>query len=84
LHELGYVEGQNLLLEIRWAEGRPELLPGLAAELLSTGPDVLVTSGSESILTLKRATDVIPIIMATVMDPVALGIAASLAKPGAT
>ncbi len=82
LHELGYVEGQNLLLEIRWAEGRPELLPGLAAELLSTGPDVLVTSGSESILTLKRATDVIPIIMATVMDPVALGIAASLAKPG--
>jgi putative tryptophan/tyrosine transport system substrate-binding protein len=43
LRELGYVEGQNLLLEIRWAEGRPDLLPGLAAELLSTRPDVLVT-----------------------------------------
>ena len=82
LHELGYVEGQNLLLEIRWAEGRPDLLPGLAAELLRTRPDVLVTAGSESILTLKRATGVVPIIMATVMDPVALGIAASLAHPG--
>jgi len=81
LRELGYVEGQ-LLLEIRWAEGRPDLLPGLTAELLSTRPDVLVTSGSEAILTLRRATDVIPIIMATVMDPVALGIAASLAHPG--
>jgi putative ABC transport system substrate-binding protein len=82
LRELGYVEGHNLLLEIRWAEGRPELLPGLAAELLSTGPDVLVTSGSESILTLKRVTGVVPIVMATVMDPVALGIATSLAQPG--
>jgi ABC-type uncharacterized transport system substrate-binding protein len=82
LHELGYVEGRNLLLEIRWAEGRPDLLPGLAAELLSTQPDVLVTSGSEAILTLKRATRVVPIIMASVMDPVALGIGASLAQPG--
>ena len=82
LHELGYVEGQNLLLEIRWAEGKPDLLQGLAAELLSTGPDVLITSGSEAILTLKRATGVVPIIMATVMDPVALGIVASLAHPG--
>jgi len=82
LRDLGYVEGQNLLLEIRWAEGRPDLLPDLAAELLNTRPDVLVTSGSEAILTLKRATGVVPIIMATVMDPVALGIAASLAQPG--
>jgi putative ABC transport system substrate-binding protein len=82
LHELGYVDGQNLLLEIRWAEGRPDLLPGLAEELLRIRPDVLVTSGSESILTLKRATGEVPIIMATVMDPVALGLAASLAKPG--
>ena len=82
LRELGYVEGQNLLLEIRWAEGRPDLLPALTAELLSTRPDVLVTSGSEAILTLKRATDVVPIIMASVMDPVALGIAAGLAHPG--
>jgi ABC-type uncharacterized transport system substrate-binding protein len=82
LHELGYVEGHNLLLEIRSAEGRPDLLPGLAAELLSTRPDVLVTSGSEAILTLKRATGVVPIIMASVMDPVALGIGASLAQPG--
>ena len=79
---MGYVEGQNLLLEIRSAEGRPDRLPGLAAEILGTRPDVLVTAGSEAILTLKRATDVIPIIMATVMDPVALGITPSLAKPG--
>ena len=82
LGDLGYVEGQNLLLEIRWAEGKSDLLQGLAAELLTTRPDVLVTSGSEAILTLKRATGVVPIIMATVMDPVALGIAASLAQPG--
>src|SRR5688572_13194157 len=66
LHELGYVEGQNLLLEIRSAEGRPDALPGLAAELLSTGPDVLVTSGSEATFTLKRATGAVPIVMATV------------------
>ena len=82
LRGLGYVEGQNLLLEIRSAEGRPDRLPGLATEILSTQPDVLVTAGSEAILTLKRATSVVPIIMATVMDPVALGIAPSLAKPG--
>src|SRR5256712_4735060 len=82
LGELGYVEKQNLVLEIRWAEGKPDLLRGLAAELLSTRPDVLVTSGSEAILTLRRATDVVPIIMATVMDPVALGIVVSIAHPG--
>jgi putative ABC transport system substrate-binding protein len=82
LRELGYVEGQNLLLEIRSAEGSPDRLSGLATEILSTQPDVLVTAGSEAILTLKRATAVVPIIMATVMDPVALGIAPSLAKPG--
>ena len=82
LRELGYIEGQNLLLEIRSAEGRPDRLPGLAAEILNTRPDVLVTAGSEAILTLKRATTVVPIIMATVMDPVVLGITPSLAKPG--
>jgi ABC-type uncharacterized transport system substrate-binding protein len=82
LRELGYVEGQNLILEIRSAEGKPDRLPGLATEILSTRPDVVVTAGSEAILTLKRATAVIPIIMATVMDPVALGITPSLAKPG--
>jgi putative ABC transport system substrate-binding protein len=82
LRDLGYVEGQNLLLEIRSAEGRPERLPALATEILSTQPDVLVTAGSEAILTLKRATAAVPIIMATVMDPVALGITPSLARPG--
>ena len=54
LRELGYVEGQNLLLEIRSAEGSPDRLSGLATEILSTQPDVLVTAGSEAILTLKR------------------------------
>jgi putative ABC transport system substrate-binding protein len=82
LRELGYVDGQNLLLEVRSAEGRPDRLPALAAEILSTRPDVLVTSGSEAILTLKKATSAVPIIMATVIDPVGLGVAASLAKPG--
>jgi ABC-type uncharacterized transport system substrate-binding protein len=81
LSELGYVEGQNMRLEIRSAEGKPDRLAGLAAEILATRPDVLVTSGTEAILTLKRATSVVPIVMATVIDPVGLGIAASLARP---
>jgi putative tryptophan/tyrosine transport system substrate-binding protein len=82
LQSLGYVEGEHVTLDIRWAEGNPDLLPPLAASLLSARPDVLVSAGSEAILTLKRATDTIPIVMATVIDPVVLGVAASLARPG--
>jgi putative tryptophan/tyrosine transport system substrate-binding protein len=82
LRNLGYVEGQNLVIEIRSAEGNPELLPRLGAELLKTRPQVLITSGTEGILTLKRATATVPIVMATVMDPMALGVAASLSQPG--
>jgi ABC-type uncharacterized transport system substrate-binding protein len=82
LRDLGYIEGENLILEVRWAEGQPDVLPRLAAELVNIRPDVLVASGSEAILALKRATSTLAIIMASVMDPVALGIAASLAKPG--
>src|SRR5437870_11727779 len=71
LRELGYVEGRNLLLEIRSAEGRPDRLPGLAAEILSTRPDVLVPAGSESLLTLHPATDLLPITTPPVVHPLA-------------
>jgi putative tryptophan/tyrosine transport system substrate-binding protein len=82
LRELGYVEGQNLVLERRWGQGKPERLPGLAAELVAVKVDIIVTAGSEAALAAKRATTSIPIVMATGADPVALGLAAGLAHPG--
>ena len=82
LRDLGYVEGQNLVIEFRWAEGKYDRLPGLAAELIRSGVDVLVTHGTPGTLAAKRTTTVIPIVMATVGDPVATGLVASLARPG--
>jgi putative ABC transport system substrate-binding protein len=82
LRELGYVEGQNILIEARWANGRFELLPGLAAELVHLKVDVLVTSLTQATLAAKQVTKTIPIVMAGVGDPVAAGLIASLARPG--
>lgn len=82
LRELGYVEGQNILIEARWANGRFELLPGLAAELVHLKVDVLVTSLTQATLAAKQVTTTIPIVMAGVGDPVAAGLIASLARPG--
>jgi putative ABC transport system substrate-binding protein len=84
LRELGYVEGQNLALEVRAAEGQFERLPGLAAELVRLHVDVIVASGPEATLRAARdATETIPIVMrARDYDPIALGYVAGLARPG--
>ena len=82
LRELGYVEGQNILLEYRWAGGKPERLPALAAELVRLKVDVIVTGGEQAILAAKQATPTIPIVMGASNDPVGAGLVASLARPG--
>src|SRR3984893_13839461 len=82
LHDLGYVAGQNLTIEYRFAEGRAEMLDSLAAELVRLRPDVIVTVGTSAVLAVERRTTTIPIVMATAGDPLRSGLAASLARPG--
>ena len=82
LRELGYVEGQNLAVERRWAEGRAERYHELAAELVAWKPDVIVVAFTPSVSAAKRATSTIPIVMAIAGDPVGTGLVASLAHPG--
>jgi putative ABC transport system substrate-binding protein len=82
LRELGYVEGKNVAIEYRWAEGKSERLPDLAAELARLDLDVLVTSGTPGVRAAKQATKTIPIVMAASGDAVATGLVASLARPG--
>ena len=82
LRELGYVEGQNFVIEYRSADGRPERFPALATELVSLKVDVIVTRGTPAVLAAKKATGSIPIVMATSADPPGYGIVSSLARPG--
>jgi len=82
LRELGYVEGQNVAFETRWAEGQLGRLGSLVSELIAAKVDILVTAGTESAVAARKATAAIPIVMATGADPVVMGLAASLAKPG--
>jgi hypothetical protein len=82
LRELGYMEGHNILLESRWAEGHRERLAELAADLVRMKVAVIVTESTPSALAAKQATDTIPIVMATSGNPVADGLVASLARPG--
>jgi ABC-type uncharacterized transport system substrate-binding protein len=82
LRRLGYEEGKNIVIHQRWAEGRYERLPGLAAELVKLNVDVLLTHGTPGALAAKQATSTVPIVMAAVGDPVEAGIVASLARPG--
>ncbi len=82
LRDLGYVEGQNIIIEWRWAEGRPERLPDLAAELVRLKLDAIVTAGTPAIQAARKASDWIPTVMANSGDPVATGFIASLARPG--
>jgi putative tryptophan/tyrosine transport system substrate-binding protein len=82
LHDLGYTERHNLVLEHRWAEGRYEWLPELAAELVRLPVDVLVTWTTPAALAAQKATVTIPIVMAAIGDAVGAGLVASLARPG--
>jgi len=82
LRELGYVEGKNIIIEYRRAEGQFERLPDLAAELVHLKVDVIVASGSASTRCAKEATATIPIVMASDNDPVGSGFVASLGRPG--
>lgn len=82
LRELGYVEGKNVIIETRFAEGRNERLPELVAELLRLKVDVLLAGSTPGALAAKRATTTVPIVFAGVTDPVGAGIVASLARPG--
>jgi putative tryptophan/tyrosine transport system substrate-binding protein len=82
LRELGYVEGQNIVIEFRSAEGQYDRLPGLAAELIGLKVSIIVVGSSNAIQAAKQATDTIPIVMGSVSDPVAAGFVASLARPG--
>ena len=82
LRDLGYVEGQNVVIEYRYAEGKAERLPDLAAELLRLKVDVIVAGGTLAPLAAKHATGTIPIVMSAAGDPVGTGLVPSLAKPG--
>src|SRR5262249_53271356 len=82
LRDFGYVEGTNLTIEYRWAQGHYERLPELAAELVRSNVDLIVTHGTPGSLAAKRATATIPIVIASIGDPVAVGIVTNLARPG--
>jgi putative ABC transport system substrate-binding protein len=82
LHERGYVEGQNLAVEYRWAEGRFERLPQLAAELVTLKPAVIVALVTQASLAAREATSSIPIVMVAVGDPIGSGLVTSLGRPG--
>jgi putative ABC transport system substrate-binding protein len=82
LHELGYAEGKNILIEYRYAEGKLDRLPAFAAELVRLKVDVIVTGSPQATRSAKQATSTIPIVMAFDDDPVGSGFVASLARPG--
>jgi putative ABC transport system substrate-binding protein len=82
MRELGWIEGRNLTIEYRWAEGYNERLAGLAADLVRLKVDVILTHNTPPPLAAKRATSTIPIVFATAGDPVGSGIVANLARPG--
>jgi putative ABC transport system substrate-binding protein len=82
LRDLGYVEGRNIVFEVRWAEGHYDRLPALAAELVGLKPSAIVASGTKASLALKNATRTIPIVVGSTGDPLALGLVTNLARPG--
>jgi ABC-type uncharacterized transport system substrate-binding protein len=82
LRELGWIEGRNVQIEYRWAEGRFDRSPEMIAELVGLKADVIVTHAPLNVIAAKRVTSVIPIVFAAVGDPVGIGVVASLARPG--
>ena len=82
LRQHGYIEGQNLVIEYRSADGRAERFPDLAAELVRLNVDLIVTRGTPAIFAAKNATKTIPVVMAASGDPLGAGVVAGLARPG--
>ena len=82
LRDLGWIEGQSVVIETRWGEGQVHTLPGIASELVARSMDVIVTWGPQGIRAAQQATATIPIVMAVVHEPVAFGFVKSLARPG--
>ena len=82
LDELGYVDGRDVVIETRWAEGRIDQLPALAAELVGLKVDIIVGVGAVVARAAKSATTTIPVVMAVVIDPVEDGLVANLERPG--
>jgi putative ABC transport system substrate-binding protein len=82
LRELGWIEGQNVVIDRRTGEGRHDRLPGLAAELVRSRPDLIVALGQSAATAVRQATTTIPIVFCYVADPVAIGLVASLSRPG--
>ena len=82
LHQLGYLDGKNIVIEYRYGEGKPDRLPALAAELIDLKVDLIVTHGFPPARAAKQATTTIPIVMAVIGDAVGAGLVASLARPG--
>jgi putative tryptophan/tyrosine transport system substrate-binding protein len=82
LRDFGYIEGTNITIEYRWAQGQYERLPELAAELVRSKVDLILTHATPGTLAAKRATTTIPIVMAAIGDPVATGVITNLARPG--
>ena len=82
LRELGYIEGQTIFIDYRWAEGRPDRFPALAAELIQLRVEVIVTVSNVAVTAAQQATRTIPIVAASMSDPVASGFVASLGRPG--
>src|SRR5947209_7208539 len=82
LRELSWIEGRNLAIEYRWAEGRSDRAESLVAELLKLKIDTLVTHGTPNVVAAKKLTSTIPVVFAAVEDPVGTGLVASLARPG--
>jgi putative tryptophan/tyrosine transport system substrate-binding protein len=82
LRDLGYVEGQTIVLDYRWAEGKPERYPALVSDLLRMPPDVILLMSQSALPALRATRSTIPVVAATMSDPVREGLAASLARPG--
>ena len=81
LRDLGHKEGQNVVIDSRWAEGKYDRFPTLIAELIALKVDVIVTAGTPASLAVKKATTSVPVVMVAVGDPVATGLVASLGRP---
>jgi ABC-type uncharacterized transport system substrate-binding protein len=82
LHAFGYEEGRNLIIEYRWAEGRDDRLPALAADLVRLQVEMIVTQGTLATLEARKASATMPVVFAVAGDPVAAGLVGSLTRPG--